>query len=131
MAAREVYAIARRALGDLADGDIEEQVGTVFVKRLQEMKKKDLKEIARSVQDGDRRVLVRSGHEVSTKMRQKITRTIHQRIAEGLEVDYETAPDLLLGIELKTLNRKLPWTLKEYLSDLEQSAASLLASAEE
>ncbi len=129
MAAREVFTIARDALSDLADVDIEAQVSTVFLRRIQEMKKKDLKEIAESAQDGDRQVLVRSGHAVSTQMRQKITRTIHQRFAEGLDVEYETAPELLLGIEVKTKSRKIVWSLEDYLTDLEEAAVNILEAA--
>ncbi len=130
MAAREVFAIAREALGNLADLEVEEQVSGVFIKRMKEMDKKDLEEIAQSLQESNRPAVVRSGFEISTQMRRKIRQAVHRHIADGVDVEYETAPDLLPGIELKTRGRKLDWSLEAYLSDLEEAALDMLDSVD-
>jgi len=130
MAANEIFSIARRALGDLADIEVEEQVGNVFIERMKEIKKKDLKEIAQSLQESKHPAKVRSGFEISTQMRRKITQAVHRHIADGVDVEYETSPELLLGIELKTRGRKLGWNLEAYLADLEENALNLLDSVD-
>ena len=130
MAAREVFAIAREALGDLADLEVEERVSGVFLQRMKEMKQNDLKEIAQSLQEENRPALIRSGFEISAQMRRKITRAVHRHIADGVDVEYETAPELLMGIELKTRGRKLDWNLEAYLADLEEAALNMLDSVD-
>lgn len=130
MAAREVFAIARKALGNLADLEVEERVGKIFIERMKKMKKKDLKEIAQSLQESKRPAKVLSGFEISTQMRRKITQAVHRQIADGVDVEYETSPELLLGIELKTRGRKLGWNGKTYLADLEENALNRLDSVD-
>lgn len=130
MAAREVFAVSRKALGDLANIEIEERVSGVFLERMKEMKKEDLKDMAQSLQEGDDLAAVRSGFEISEQMRQKITEAVHRHISEEVEVEFQTAPELLLGIELKTGGRKLDWSMDAYLTDLEEAALNLLDSVE-
>ena len=63
-------------------------------------------------------------------MRQKMTQVLHRYITEGISVEYQTVPELLLGIELKTEGRKLDWSLESYLTDLEEAALEQLDSVE-
>jgi len=130
MAAREVFAVSRKALRDLANLEIEERVSRVFLERLKEMKKKDLKEMTQSLQEADGSAVIRSGFEMSEHMRQKMTQVLHRYIAEEISVEYQTVPELLLGIELKTEGRKLDWSLESYLTDLEEAALKQLDSVE-
>ncbi len=128
MTAKEVFNIAREAFRSLADADVEEKVGNVFLRRMQEMKKQDLDEIAASVQNANRRIVMRSGFDLSDEMREKVRRTMDQQIMEGIHIEYQTTPELLLGIELQSGDRKLTWSLEEYLANLEEKAVRLLDS---
>ncbi len=126
MAGREVYAIARRAIGDLADSDLEERMLDVFLQRVKKLNENEKKEIAEPLEKAGNDVVIRSSFELSTKMRQKVTRTLHEHIADGLDVNYETAPELIMGIEVKAPGAKIAWTLEDYMTTLEESARDAL-----
>jgi hypothetical protein len=59
-------------------------------------------------------------------MREKITGVLHREIADGIQVRYEPASDLIMGIELKTRGRKIAWSLQGYLDALEERALQSL-----
>ncbi len=138
LASKEVIDIARKALRDLSDVEVEERTVSVFLDQLKEMKKKDLNDIVKSVKEEDpekdkdkdrnQPVIIRSGFEMPSQMRQKITRAVHQHITEKVDVDYHTSPELLLGMELRIKGQKMSWNLAAYLDGLEESAAELFAS---
>jgi F-type H+-transporting ATPase subunit b len=126
MATGAVYAIARRALKDVANADLEGSAMEVFLDRIRKMKQSDRKELVHAIQTADRHVIVRSSFEIPTKMRQRMTRGIHEHIADGIDVAYETGPEMVLGIELLSPGRKIAWSLEDYLQTLESEAREAL-----
>jgi hypothetical protein len=48
-------------------------------------------------------------------------------LTSGATVDFETVPELIMGIELKTRGRKISWSLENYLTILETRARAALA----
>ena len=126
MAATHVYAIARKAFEDLADADLGERMVDVFLVRIQKMKKKEREALATSIKEGGNEVVIRSAFELSPKMREKMTRALHQHLTDEINPHYETASDLIVGIELKTRGRKIAWNLQHYLDTLEENALHTL-----
>ena len=126
MAATQVYAIARKAFEDLADADLGERMVDVFLVRIQKMKKKEREALATSIKEGGNEVVIRSAFELSPKMREKMTRALHQHLTDEINPHYETASDLIVGIELKTRGRKIAWNLQHYLDTLEENALHTL-----
>ena len=121
LTAEQVYAVSRRVLKDLADEAVEERIVEAFISRAAQMDRAEKNKFSRSLDTENSSATVRSAFEISTKMRQKITRALHQEISETLEIDYETEPDLLAGIELKAAGRKIGWSVDEYLRTLEEN----------
>jgi F-type H+-transporting ATPase subunit b len=122
LAAREVYVLTRKALKDLADADLEERLVDVFVSKLKAMKKEDKDAVKKAIQEGDNKALVRSGFELSTGSRQKITRAVRDEIAEQADIAYGTEPQVIMGLELKARGEKVVWTIRDYLAELEERA---------
>jgi len=121
LTAEQVYAVSRRVLKDLADEAVEERIVEAFICRAAQMDRAEKNKFSRSLDTENSSATVRSAFEISTKMRQKITRALHQEISETLEIDYETEPDLLAGIELKAAGKKIGWSVDEYLRTLEEN----------
>ena len=124
LAAREVYVLTRKALKDLADADLEERLVDVFVSKLKELKKEDKDAVKKAIQEEDNKALVRSGFELSTGSRQKITRAVRDEIAEHADIAYDTEPQVIMGLELKARGEKVVWTVRDYLAELEERAKS-------
>jgi F-type H+-transporting ATPase subunit b len=102
----------------LANADLEQQGVEVFIKRIQELNKEKRKEIAASFGKSDKKVTVRSASEVSSQGKQRITKTLREGVSSSLEIDYETSPDMILGIEVKTPGNKIAWNIDDYLESL-------------
>jgi F-type H+-transporting ATPase subunit b len=126
MAGNQVYTIARKAFRDLADEDVEERTINAFLVHLNAMSKKTREALATSIKESKNEVIVRSTFEIPAKMREKITGSLHREIADGIQVRYEAASDLIMGVELKIRGHKIAWSLQDYLDTLEEHALQTL-----
>jgi F-type H+-transporting ATPase subunit b len=125
MATQEVYAAARRTLKDLADADLEEKSVDAFLGELEKSEAQARSELTRFASEKGRPLMVRSSFDISGALRQKITRKIHQLFSKDIDVDYQTEPELLLGIEIKGLSRKIAWHADDYLDKLQQESQKM------
>ena len=126
MAGNQVYAIARKAFRDLADADAEERSITAFLAHLKGMSKKTREALATSIKDAGNELIVRSSFEIPAKMRERITGSLRRKIADGIEIRYEVASELIMGVELKIKGHKIAWSLQDYLDTLEEHALEAL-----
>jgi F-type H+-transporting ATPase subunit b len=55
-----------------------------------------------------------------------IQKAINETFSADIHVRFETAPDLVSGIELNAGGQKIAWTIADYLASLEQSVSELL-----
>jgi F-type H+-transporting ATPase subunit b len=122
----QVYGVCRRALEDLADVSLEERIVDTFISRIQKMDSDQKKDWGQSLNTAQHTAVVRSAFEATTAMRQKITRALHDEIYKELDVDYQTEPDMLAGIELKADGKKIAWSLQDYLDTLEDNVVEAL-----
>jgi F-type H+-transporting ATPase subunit b len=124
---QEVFAIARKALTDLAATNLEERLADVFIRRLQEMdepSKKDLGETLKSVSGP---VRVRSAFDLPAAQRTAIQNALNVTFSSDIPVHFETTPDLISGIELAMNGYKVAWSIADYLTSLEKGVDELLA----
>jgi F-type H+-transporting ATPase subunit b len=108
-------AIARKALGDLANAELEDQVCRTFLDRFTSLDKAALKTLAST----DEPVRIASAFELESAMRDRLTRVIGNSLGQGVTVEYTRSPDLLCGIELVRGSQRLSWNLADYLQDLD------------
>jgi F-type H+-transporting ATPase subunit b len=122
---RHVYAVARRALSDLADADIERQMIKVFLQRLAAMNAAEVAELLEAAADGDA-VVVYSAFELASGDRQRIVAALQDVTAATLKVAFETRPRLVGGLELQSPSRRVAWNLAHYLRSLEAELSERL-----
>ena len=115
----QVYAVARKALADLAGADLEERMVDLFVERLPGLDEEKRRAIAASVREGESRLVIRSVGELPEAARRKIESAVKERIDEGARVEYQTSPELISGIELRAKGYKIAWSVEDYLESLE------------
>jgi len=108
------YKLARRALVDLADADLEERIAQGFVDQL-----KDLDDDARAQLAAAGTATVKSRFELSAGAKRKLTKAIHDRLGEELAVDYAADETVSGGIVLHAGSRRVAWTLESWLDGLE------------
>ena len=123
---QEVFAIARKALTDLATTSLEERLSEVFIRRLREMDGKAKAGLAAALQTASNPALVRSAFDLPMEQRATIQKALNETFSGEIHVRFETSPDLVSGIELITNGHKVAWSIADYLVSLEQGIAELL-----
>jgi len=125
-AQQEVFAIARKALTDLATTSLEERMGEVFTRRLREMDGKAKEGLAEALKTASGPALVRSAFDLPVEQRAAIQNALNETFSAEIRVRFETAPNLVSGIELTTNGRKVAWSIADYLASLEKGVGELL-----
>ena len=123
---QEVFAIARRALADLATVSLEERLGEVFTRRLREMDGKAKACVAEALRTAPDPALVRSTFDLPADQRAAIQNALNETFSAEVRVRFETAPDLVSGIELTTNGQKVAWSIADYLASLEKAVGELV-----
>jgi F-type H+-transporting ATPase subunit b len=125
-AQEEVFAIARKALTDLATVSLEERLGEVFTRRLREVDGRAKAGLAEALKTASEPALVRSAFELPAEQRGAIQNALNETFSAEIRVRFETAPDLISGIELTANGRKVAWSIADYLESLQNGVAELL-----
>jgi F-type H+-transporting ATPase subunit b len=123
---QEVFAIARKALADLATASLEERMGEVFTRRLRTMNGNAKAGLAAALKTASEPALVRSAFDMPADQRATIQNALNETFAADIHVRFETAPDLVSGIELASNGQKVAWSMADYLSSLEKGVSELL-----
>ena len=123
---QEVFAIARKALTDLATTSLEERLGEVFTRRLREMDGKAKEGLGAALKTASDPAVVRSAFDLPAEQRAAIQNALNETFSAEIRVRFETAPDLIGGIELTTNGQKVAWSIADYLASLEKGVDELL-----
>src|SRR5674476_1451582 len=123
---REVFAIARKALADLATTSLEERMGEVFTRRLREMDGKAKAGLGEALKTATAPALVRSAFDLPAEQRAVIQSALNEAFSADIHLRFETAPDLISGIELTTNGQKVAWSIADYLASLGKGVDELL-----
>jgi F-type H+-transporting ATPase subunit b len=123
---QEVFAIARKALTDLAGMSLEERMGEVFIRRLRGMDDPTKAGLAVALKSASSPVRVRSAFDLPAEQRTAIQNALNETFSADIPVRFETAPDLVSGIELTTNGQKLAWSIADYLLSMEKGVDELL-----
>jgi F-type H+-transporting ATPase subunit b len=123
---QEVFAIARKALTDLASASLEERIAEMFVRRLRAIDGTAKTGLAETLKAALGPAVVRSAFDLPAEQRTAIQKAIDETFAGQFRLLFETAPDLIGGIELAANGQKVGWTISEYLESLESSVAELV-----
>lgn len=127
---REVFAIARKTLSDLASLSLEQCLIDLFARRLRELDATARAEFAAAL-TGEPQALVRTAFDIPPAQRDLLRHTLSTLFGIPLTLRFETAPDLITGIELSAQGKKLSWSIAGYLSAMEQALDTLLPAAPE
>lgn len=122
----EVFAIARKALTDLATTSLEERMGEVFTRRLRELNGEAKASFAEALKTASEPALVRSAFDLPADQRAAIQNALNETFSADIRLRFETAPDLVSGIELTTNGQKVAWSIADYLASLKKGVGELL-----
>ncbi|MBA4075743.1 MAG: F0F1 ATP synthase subunit B [Cyanobacteria bacterium PR.023] len=147
---QEVFAIARKTLSDLASASLEEQVTATFIRRISEMDSSTRASLVASLTSGSSSATssasssssatssisgsasgsissspssptVRSAFELSPEQRAAIEAALNQALSLHLQLNFQTAPELISGIELVANGQSIAWNISDYLKAMEKA----------
>ena len=127
---QETFALTRKTLADLADISLEDRMLEVFIRRvaaLNDVQKAQIIPPSTRAHCGE--AVLRSAFELTPAQRANVTAALRRWPCEGATLRFETAPDLISGLELIVDGQKLAWNVTAYLATLEEQAATLAESA--
>ena len=123
---KEVFAITRKTLTDLAATSLEERMGEVFVQRLRTLNGPAKEQLAASLKTSKLPASVHSAFDLPPEQHAAIQKALNETFSADIHLQFETVPELVSGIELSTNGQKVAWSIADYLATLEKSAGELL-----
>lgn len=120
--------VARRALADLANAPLGEQMVEAFIRHLQGLTAEDKEKIASSIRESGGEAILRSAFVLPEETQKKLIGALRDKMFEGnrLTVRFEVSPELIAGIELEVRGYQVAWTVESYLQSLEERVAQAL-----
>jgi F-type H+-transporting ATPase subunit b len=125
-ASEEVYAIARKTLADLAATTLEERMTEIFLRRLRELNDSQMAEVKSAFKSATNPLFVRTAFTLPPEQCLAIEKGIKEKFGKEKIVKFQTAPDLISGIEMNADGQKIAWSIAEYLASLGKSVDDLL-----
>lgn len=118
--------VARKALADLADAELQQQMISTLLGRLDRLDSQARAALAAS---GDG-LTVRAAFMLDSTQRGQITRALHERLGREVAIHYAQDDALVCGIALEGGGRQLAWNLADYLDGFEQRLRERLSTLE-
>lgn len=122
---QEVFAVARKALADLATVSLEDRLGEMFARRVRGLDGQAKETLRVAIKSAAEPALVRSAFDLPAAQRANIQKALNETFSADVGTRFELAPDLVAGIELTVEGRKVAWSIADYLTSLEQTVAEL------
>jgi len=126
LAEKEVFAIARKTLADLATVSLEERVGEVFTRRLRELDPKAKELLGAALKNSSQPALVRSAFILPADQRAAIQNALNETFSAAVQIKFEDSQDAICGIELTANSQKFAWSISDYLTELSKKVSDLV-----
>ena len=120
-AVRHTCAIARRAIKELSNADLENRITSIFIERLQNVDNNEQEALAQAIQHSMEGIKVNSSFEIPEESATKIVQLLQNLTTDPVAVRFEILPELICGIELKLHGRRISWNIADYLELFEES----------
>ena len=122
-ASRRLLALARRALRDLGDAELEAHIASALLARLQELDGETRQALAQAARES---CAICTAFPLPASQQQTLTAGLRQLLNADLQPDFRSDPAAPLGITLETPSQRLAWTLESYLDGFAAELQALI-----
>jgi F-type H+-transporting ATPase subunit b len=126
-AAQGFRQVARSALAELADTELEHQTVHVFLKRLEGLQPDERTAMEGAIAASNDRLAIATARELGEGLRGEVVRALRERFGQELQVTFETRPDLVCGIQLLAGGQAIGWNFSSYLEALSERVRETIA----
>ena len=124
-----VCAMARRALRDLADTELERQVVLHFLSQLRLLSDQQRRLLVDTL--AERQVaVIQTAFDLPDELKTRLQKELQTELCGNLRLRFEQVDDLQCGIAMQTNSHKLGWNLRDYVTAVEEDMRSLVADEE-
>ncbi|UAM98170.1 hypothetical protein K8354_18145 [Polaribacter litorisediminis] len=120
----QLFAIARRALKEIASVSLENQAIAQFIKHLKALKDQERQQFIAAFKSNSKTIFVKSAFTLTAAQKQEITEAVNKLLSAETVFEFKTTPEVISGIELSTNGYKMGWSLSEYLNTLQKSISA-------
>jgi F-type H+-transporting ATPase subunit b len=121
----EVFAVAGKILEELAGMSIEARMAQLLCERLRNAGEKEMSELTVAFRKPSRPPVVRSRFVLGTEQREMISATVRELFHIDLPLTFETADELISGIELSVNGQRIAWSFSDALEAMNTHAERL------
>ncbi|MBW1988627.1 MAG: F0F1 ATP synthase subunit B [Deltaproteobacteria bacterium] len=114
--------MARAVIADLADKQLEQQAVERFAAQLENLDAERRDAFARAAAADENQVVAKTAFDLSEESKDRLKKAVADHLAREAEVEFETIPSLVLGIELSARGQKIAWSATDYLGELARAA---------
>ena len=127
---RQVVAIVRQILQDLAHADLEQQVINAFQQKLQHLDDETRRSIAAALDRQEQPITVQTGFSLPPASQDALRQSLQDgNLVNGQAIEFNVSSDLIIGIRLHNDAYDLAWNAEDYLQDLERAVKQELPKA--
>jgi F-type H+-transporting ATPase subunit b len=123
--------VAEKALSDLAGRRLEEQMIDRLVEKLSEESEAPEGPVSLASKPGPGRPRVTTAFDLEEERRRVLKESLGRRLDLRSEIEFETDPDLVCGMEIEAGGRRISWSVGQYLDDLREEISGMLEGSEE
>lgn len=116
-----------QALAELADADLEEAIVRRFLHKLQTLNDQEHSRIESAMHDSQGSVVVASAEDLSDDQRRQLADTLREHFNIDEKPQFETMPELVCGVELRSNSQAVGWNLRRYLADFNETLSGMIA----
>ncbi len=122
----EVFAIVRKTLSDLASVNLEDQMTTVFIQRLNALTEKEIESFYSALKSSPGDFYVQSMFDLTLAQQSAIQNALKNNFKVPANIIFTSGDQSVSGIEFISDGFKVSWTIEDYLTSMETHLAELL-----
>lgn len=122
LASGGAFELARKALDELADAELNELAARAFVGRLNNLSDDEIADFAQGLEESGGEATASCGLEFPDDARQSVEKALAGVLAREVRVNWALSRQAGFGLSLKAGGRVLSWTLSAYLEELRGKA---------
>lgn len=118
-AQREVFALAKKTMGDLASQELENYLIDQFLRHLDRPEPIERQQLKKALDD-ENSIVVRTAFSLDPSQQKSITKALRELIKiDKITPEFEIKPELICGIEVQINHYKMVWHVAGYLREID------------
>ena len=136
LSCQQIFVISKKVLSELANARLEDQLIESFItqlEKLEEQKREEFKwDGTKGLNEqGKNRVEINTAFSLSEESKDLLLKKVKELINNDIIPSFHISQSLICGIELRTENKKIAWSMENYLDMLENGLKDIFIENKE